>query len=301
MKPFYRLLLIAISMCSFIGTLYSQEKELSPYYRVATLEGTLDEGSVKVTEALQSKEFTILGSYNPGGDENLLVIAYTRKDLQEVTNKTGEGGILASILKIGLKKSGSSVIVSMLNPEYLFYGYLRDETDNYLTALTSIANECRSAMEIVGNDFTTFGGQEEIDDLKDYHYMAFMPYFDDFVELNEFSSFQKGLSVIRKNLDTKKGNTINVYELVLPSSKVAVFGIGLLDPEDGESSFLPVIGADNLAALPYEILLMDKKAIMLHGKFRFALHWPDLSMGQFMKISSTPGDVEEFLKLISEE
>jgi hypothetical protein len=38
---------------------------------------------------------------------------------------------------------------------------------------------------------------------------------------------------------------------------------------------------------------------MLHGKYRFALHWPELTMGQFMKISSTPGDVEDFLKALT--
>jgi hypothetical protein len=228
MKSFNLLLLTAMALCFFYETLNAQEKELSPYFRIATLEGTLEEGSVKVSEALQSRGFTILGSYNPGDDENLLVIAYTRKDLQEITKKADEGGILASILKIGLKKSGSTVVISMLNPEYLFYGYLRDETDTYLTTLTSIANECRSAMQLVGNDFAAFGGQEEIDDLKDYHYMAFMPYFDDFVELNEFNSFQDGLSVIRKNLDAKKGNTLKVYDLELTSSNLAVFGVGLL-------------------------------------------------------------------------
>jgi hypothetical protein len=301
MKSFNLLLLTAMALCFFCETLNAQEKELSPYFRIATLEGTLEEGSVKVSEALQSRGFTILGSYNPGDDENLLVIAYTRKDLQEITKKADEGGILASILKIGLKKSGSTVVISMFNPEYLFYGYLRDETDTYLTTLTSIANECRSAMQLVGNDFAAFGGQEEIDDLKDYHYMAFMPYFDDFVELNEFNSFQDGLSVIRKNLDAKKGNTLKVYDLELTSSNLAVFGVGLLDPEDGERSFLPIIGDDNLAAMPYEILLIDNKAVMLHGKFRFALHWPELSMGQFMKISSTPGDVEDFFEMITEE
>jgi hypothetical protein len=39
---------------------------------------------------------------------------------------------------------------------------------------------------------------------------------------------------------------------------------------------------------------------MLHGKYRFAIHWPELTMSQFMKISSTPGDVEDMLEALTE-
>jgi hypothetical protein len=61
-----------------------------------------------------------------------------------------------------------------------------------------------------------------------------------------------------------------------------------------------VVGEDNIAAMPYEIILQGKEATMLHGKYRFALHWPKLSMGQFMKISSTPGDVKDFMEALKE-
>ncbi len=130
--------------------------------------------------------------------------------------------------------------------------------------------------------------------------MMMMPYFTDPVELNEFDSFEQGVSTIQKNLNAKKGNTVKVYELILENENIAIFGVGILDKEDGEAKFLPIIGEDNIAAMPYEIIIQGKEATMLHGKYRFALHWPELSMGQFMKISSTPGDVEDFLKALTE-
>lgn len=123
-----------------------------------------------------------------------------------------------------------------------------------------------------------------------------MPYFTDPVELNEFASFEEGLKIIEDNLKAKKGNTVQVYKLVYQSKKVAVFGVGLKSKEDGESHFLPKIGADHVAAMPYEIILQGKEATMLHGKYRIALHWPDLTMGTFMKIMSTPGDIEDTLE-----
>ncbi|MDX1314790.1 MAG: hypothetical protein R3356_04755, partial [Eudoraea sp.] len=132
--------------------------------------------------------------------------------------------------------------------------------------------------------------------LKKYHYKIMMPYFTDPVTLAEYGSFEEGLSIIRKNLKAKKGNTLKVYELVYPKRNVAVFGIGLRSSEDGESHFLPKIGEEHAAALPYEIILQNNEATMLHGKYRIALHWPDLTMGTFMKIMSTPGDIKDTLE-----
>lgn len=82
---------------------------------------------------------------------------------------------------------------------------------------------------------------------------------------------------------------------------IAVFGIGLLDSKTGESNFLPIIGEDNIAAMPYKIILQGDEATSLAGKYRFAFYWPELSMGEFMKIMSTPGDVENSLDVLTEK
>ena len=50
------------------------------------------------------------------------------------------------------------------------------------------------------------------------------------------------------------------------------------------------------AFLPYEVLVVGKKVHMLHGRYRIALSFPDLTMGTFSKIMSTPGDIEELLE-----
>ena len=89
-----------------------------------------------------------------------------------------------------------------------------------------------------------------------------------------------------------------MYQLVYPDRKIAVFGVGLMDKEDGEAHFLPIIGEEHVAAMPYEIILQNNTATMLHGKYRIALHWPDLTMGTFMKIMSTPGDIEDALEAV---
>jgi hypothetical protein len=158
----------------------------------------------------------------------------------------------------------------------------------------------KNALSSIGEEWTPFGGVLTSKDLKKYHYMIGMPYFDDPVTLNEFTSFDSGVDIIRKNLNEGKGNTIMVYEEIFKENQVAVFGVGLLDPEDGESRFLPIIGPSHIAAMPYEIILQGNQATILHGRFRFALHWPELTMGTFTKIMSTPGYVKDTMKALTE-
>jgi len=55
-----------------------------------------------------------------------------------------------------------------------------------------------------------------------------------------------------------------------------------------------------VAAMPYELILQGNEVTMLHGRFRFALHWPELTMKTFTKIMSSPGDVEDAMKSLFE-
>ena len=51
--------------------------------------------------------------------------------------------------------------------------------------------------------------------------------------------------------------------------------------------------------LPYEFLVVGKEVRMLHGRFRIALSFPDLTMGTFTKIMSTPGEIEDLLSSLT--
>lgn len=130
--------------------------------------------------------------------------------------------------------------------------------------------------------------------------MMGMPEFTDPLTLKKYNSFTDGLKSIRNNLQAKLGETQKVYEFVDETKQVAVFGIGLKNDENGEKSFLSIIGETHLAAMPYEIILQGNKATMLHGRYRFALHWPELTMATFTKIMSTPAYVEETLEALCE-
>jgi len=276
----------------------SMAQEIAPYIKIGETSESIQTVSDNVITALKNNGFTVLGNYNPSGKSTLKVIVFTQSKLKNTVIKVKDRGALAAIFKVGLVQSNGKVLLSYTNPDYILRAYLGDNYKTYKSIFGAFSKDVKSAFSGLGNDFTPFGGTIDADDLGEYHYKIMMPYFSDPIELNEFSSFEEGVKIIEKNLAAKKGNTKLVYKLEFPSEKVAVFGIGLEDKEEGEANFLPTIGEAHVAALPYEIILQGKEVTMLHGKYRIALHWPELTMGTFMKIMSTPGDIEDTLEAL---
>ncbi len=295
MKRFFISILVVLG-CS----LNNFGQELAPYIKVTQTQESIQQASERIIEALGQNSFQVLGSYYPANRGSLKVIAFTRNDLKNTVVKVADRGALGAVFKVGLVEQDGKVTISYTNPDYILRAYLMDDYKTYQYTFTKFAADIKTAFSSIGSDFTPFGGNVEADKLKKYHYKIMMPYFTDPVTLMEFDSFKDGLRIIEENLKTEKGNTIEVYKLVYPNKDVAVFGVGLKSKEDGESYFLPKIGVEHAAALPYEIILQGNKATMLHGKYRIALHWPELSMGTFMKIMSTPGDIEDSLERLCE-
>ena len=277
---------------------YSFSQELSPYIKVGELTESIQSAYDKVISTLEGDNFTILGTYNPSNKSSLKVVVFTRSDIKNKVVQVADRGALAAAFKVGLVKLDGKVVVSYTNPDYIFRAYLRDNYVTFQSTFEKFSADVKTTFSSIGNEFTPFGGTVKADKLKKYHYKIAMPYFTDPVELNEYTSFEEGLKTIEANLKAKKGNTIEVYKLIYPNKKVAVFGVGLQSAEKGEANFLHKIGESHAAALPYEIILQGNEATMLHGRYRIALHWPDLTMGTFMKIMSTPGDIKDALKAI---
>jgi len=297
MKKVISLLLITLL---YVGINSAKAQDISPFIKVGDVNTNMDQTVTKVKSALTDKGFDIIGEYNVENNKNLKVIVYSRKDLQTTVLKVKDRGALAAALKVGLKVSGSNTTISYLNPAYLFNAYLGDNFTKHQAALQKVSNDVKSALSVLGNDNKGFGGALSAKELRKYHYKMMMPYFSDPVKLKEFSSFEHGINTIEKNLAAKKGNTKLVYKLKFSGDQIAVYGVGLLDAATGEGKFLPIIDDSHLAAMPYEIILQGKTATILHGRYRLALHWPELTMGTFMKIMSTPGEIEDTLEALCE-
>lgn len=278
----------------------SQAQQLSPFLSAAVV-GDMNQISQEVEAQLKAADFQIIGKYQVAGQSEMEVICFTREDLRSVCENYEDRGALASVLKIGLRKTNDTIELSLLQPKYMFYAYFGEDYKNQEIILEEIDEDAKSILTATNGQLNDFGGYLDIEELKKYHYKVMMPYFDDPIVLEEYDSFEEGLSFIRKKINESKQAIQLVYELVNESDETAVFGIGLLEKEMGEGKFLPIIGERHIAAMPYEIILQGNEVSMLHGKYRFALYWPELTMGTFMKIMSTPGDVEDVMGSLTEK
>ena len=117
-----------------------------------------------------------------------------------------------------------------------------------------------------------------------------MPYFEDNVLIGEFDSHEQALAAIEKNLQKSK-TCSKVFAQDIHGKEIRLYGVGLKG-ETVEGNFVPIIDIaeeKHVTFLPYELLVMGKEVRMLHGRFRIALSFPDLTMGTFGNIISTPG------------
>jgi len=290
------ILVLAFILASF-GS--SAQEKISPFFHLGDSSESIELVIPKVKTALEEAGFKVIGEYHPEMNNDLYVIAYTRDDLINECSKFQDRGLLAATLKVGLITENGITKLSMLNPEYQFIAYLIENYEGSSAELNKISESAIAALKPLGSEFTAFGGEVKRAKLHKYHYKVMMPYFDSPVKLNEFASFKEGLETIQKNLQNKVGSTVKVYQIIDEEKQIAVFGIGLFDLEKGEPDFLPIIGESNLASMPYDLILQGNKATMLHGKYRIALHWPELTMGTFMKIMSTPKNIEKFMKALT--
>lgn len=289
--------IIALLLSFGLGS-WAQE-ELSPFYGLQ-IPGEISLMTQKMESQIADKGFEIIGKYQVADREDLVVICFTSADLKKVCEDFEDRGALASVLKMALRKVNDSVELSLLHPNYMFYAYFGDDYKIQAPTLKKIDHAAKSILSSFGTA-QGFGGGLTADDLEKYHYKVMMPYFEDPVELEEYASFEEGLKYIQDRISGSGDDIELVYQLVDERRQTAVFGIGLLDAEKGEPTFLPIIGERHIAAMPYDIILQGNTVSMLHGKYRFALYWPELTMGTFMKIMSTPGDVEEAMESITEK
>ena len=281
-------------------------QSLKPYILSSTNTSSVKETSLEVKAALKSSNFNVVGEYSPVSDPGRWVIIVSHpaltKAVQSIAGKTG----FAATLRVAITKESQGTVVSYTNPLYWGNAYFRDDFDKVASNYDEVAKAFKSALANIGKvNNTSFGSEkgEEIDDLRKYHYMMGMPYFDDTKELGEFSSYNQALNKIESSISKGMPGLTKVYRLDIPGQDLTLYGFAL-GGENGESKFMPKIDVStpkHTAFLPYEILVMGNEVHMLHGRFRIALSFPDLTMGTFTKIMSSPGDIEDLLKQLVED
>jgi len=277
---------------------------LKPYTLGATSTADLTLVKEQTRSALTTAGFTLLGEYAPAGDETRWVFAVNSPELTEAVQAVGELSGFALALRVALTAESGNIDISYTNPIYLGNAYFQKAYPDVAHLFITTQKKLQQAMADLGEvKELPFGSEEGLTakELQHYHYMFGMEYFEDVVELNSFSSYNVAKSVIESKL-SKGGDTRLVYAYELPGADVKLYGIAL-SGETGEGHFLPIIDIStpkHTAFLPYELLLKGNQAYMLHGRYRIALSFPDLTMTTFGKIMSTPGNIEDLMRSVTE-
>lgn len=267
---------------------------LSPYFTGARVPaGDVQSVMSQVEAKLAKSGFAVAGKYAPSGLPGYGVVVVTDKAMLDTARQLGGAAVVMTPLRVGVKADGS---VTYTNPEYWARAYLRKQ---YAQAEKAVkAAQARLAQALGGGK--PFGGDVDRKDLADYQYMFGMEGFDsDKNLLMEHLVFEDAVKAIQDNLARHAGKTAKVYEIILPEKKIAVFGVALNDPKEGEGWWVKTIGADNIAALPYEIYVVNNKANHLFARFRIALGWPNVGMGDFMRIVEAPGVIRDTLTVVA--
>lgn len=259
----------------------------------------------KVIQNLEQNELQIVGQYQPAKNDKRWVIIFTANELNNAVQKVGGLTGFAATLRVAITREGDKTVVSYTHPIYWGNAYFREDfkkvNQEYKTVNTLVEN----AMKASGNfDGTPFGSEKgiSVNELQTYRYMMGMPRFDSTIELEDFDSYKAAVSKIDASIGNKVPNLKKVYKHTVPGKELTLYGFAL-EGADGEESFLPTIDINapkHTAFLPYEVLVIGNEVHMLHGRYRIAIAFPDLTMGTFSKIMSTPGNIEELLEQLVE-
>jgi hypothetical protein len=243
----------------------------------------------QVKEKLTAEGFEVLGEYEPYKGANVIVI--TSDSLKNAAAQSDFGGY-GAVQRVAI--AGDEV--SYTNPVYWANGY-RMATD-----LNDIAAALKKALGNNGEFGSKKGKTKK--ELRKYHYAPFMPYFTDPIELAKHGTHKAAVEKVETALKKEGNGTMFVYRVDIPNKDETLFGMGILGDHDGADRVIMTMlnkyttdkAPKHLAYMPYEILVSGTNAYLLHGKFRIALSFPDLSMMQFMKIRKAPDGIEKTAK-----
>lgn len=244
-------------------------------------------------EKLTAAGFEIVGAYEPY--PGATVLAVTSADLQATAVKTETGGYAAA-QRVTITKVGDEVQVAYTNPVYMAAAF---RLDGDLAGPAKALEAALGRVEEYGP-----GDGKTAAQLRKYHYMMGMEYFDEPSKLGRFGSHAGAVNAVEAGLTAKAGGASKVYRIDLPGGKQTVFGVALTDGCSGderlmrEIDFKPVRSTGHL---PYELLVAGPNVYALYARFRIAVNFPDLKMmgdHSFMNIRCAPDAIEGALKKV---
>ncbi len=268
---------------------------ISPYIQGDSVAGgNIQAVATAVEGKLKSGGFKVVGKYFPKNLAGYGVVIATDEAMLDEVASVGGPAVLGAAIRVGIKADGS---VAYTNPDYWYRAYFRKSFDKKEAAVKAVQARLQDALGAGKGQ----GGDESASNLSNYRYMIGMERLDSSKnQLAEYGSFAEALKTVRDNLAKGAGKTAKVYEIVMQDRKLAVFGVAMNDAGNSDGEWIKKIDMqENIAGLPYEIYVVNNEVGAPHGRFRIALAFPDVGMGQFMRISSLPNAIIETMGAVA--
>ena len=295
-KVVKQLFLSGVLLALSIGNAFAEEI-LKPFVLAYTTTGDVQAVADEVKGKVEAAGFEVVGTYSPY--DGAIIIAITNDDLKKSAASSDFGGYQAG-QRVSITKVGDDIQVSYSNPEYYANTYRLGDISGATAALKSLQTALGSK-----ENFGTGDKQLSAADLRKYHYMFGMEYFDDPSELASYDSQADAIAAVEEGLSKGRGGVTKVYRIDIPGKDETVFGVALNDSGcSGDEYIMSRVDKSPLrstAHLPYEILVSDGDVYALYARFRIAISWPSLPMIQsdtgatFFNIMCAPNAIEEAL------
>ena len=277
-----------------VASAWADEELLKPFVLASKSKGVLAEKVESTKAALLWQGFTIAGVYAPYPSATIIVV--TDSDLLGNAAQSEHGGF-GAMQRVAVVKAKDEIQVSYTNPVYMAQAY-RMKGD-----LETVAAKLAAALGKI-EEFGAKGLSAR--QLRKYHYMLGMEYFDEPSVLAEYGSFEEAAKVVEAGLAAGKSGVTKVYRIDLPEKTEAVFGVAMKVPGGGDKNMddeyimseIDFKDLSSAAHLPYEILVSGNKVYALYARFRIATSFPDLAMmgkNSFMNIMGAPEAIRKAL------
>lgn len=282
---------LALTLCATLAS--AQDALLKPFVLGSKGAGELTQKVEATKTALTGAGFTVVGSYSPYA--NTTVIIATNDELKATAAKSEHGGFGAA-QRVAIVKAKDEVQVSYANPVYWANIYRMDGT---LKATADKLQAALGRMEEFGAKGLTAA------QLRKYHYMFGMEYFDEPSLLATHASHEEAVKAVEVGLAAGKQGVTKVYRIDIPGKKEVLFGVAMKGEGNNKNmddkyimSEIDFKDVKSAAHLPYEMLVSDKRVYALYARFRIAASFPDLSMAganSFMNIMQSPEAIRKAL------
>lgn len=291
-----RLLKALLLSAVFALPLAEADEGLMPYVLAYTTKGDAIAETNKVRSKLTASGFSVVGSYAPYAGAT--VLAVTSEPMRQAASKDRMGGF-GAVEHVAITEGEGGLQVSYLNPAYL---YAANRIASNPAALTASLKATLGAEKAFGADKGLTPKQ-----LINYNYMMGMERFDDFYKLGKHKTYQDAVKAVEDNLTKGVAGTAMVYKVELPVVQQTVFGVsfagvGNKSANDKHMMFdtvEPNYALKTTAYLPYQIVVSGNEVLAQHMRFRMAVWHPELTMGTFGKLMSSPGAIEDVLKEVA--